>query len=329
MGRKKIITVLVLVSLTAIVIKNNSVSTISNSKKYLGKQQYTNAELTTIVNEMRAKVNRLKAEKADQDDLETAQTLAYDVESIVGNIASQSDYDATVSTANQASSKAAEVKERADDMQSKLNDISTMAGQINSAVNNAATPANVETVASVAETAKIDAAAANSDVADANDIIAAANNEVSDKASLSQAFNAIYPVGSIYMSYSSTSPATLFGGTWTQIQNGALVGYGSSYSGYDLGVTYGSNIVDISHYHYPGTYAAAIGSNSSSANTLGFIATYDYGYGESTYYLGFSSYTAGTSFNHFTKIYGTTTTASIRIDKRMPYFLVYMWRRTA
>lgn len=27
----------------------------------------------------------------------------------------------------------------------------------------------------------------------------------------------VYPVGSIYISYSSTSPATIFGGSWTQI----------------------------------------------------------------------------------------------------------------
>ena len=35
--------------------------------------------------------------------------------------------------------------------------------------------------------------------------------------------NTLYPVGSIYMSTSSTSPATLFGGTWSQI-SGALLG---------------------------------------------------------------------------------------------------------
>ena len=328
MSKKKIVTALVLVSLTMIVINNNSVST-SNSLKYLGNKTYTNAELTTIVNEMRAKVNQLKAEKADQDDLETAQTLANDVQTMVDNIASQASYDATVATAGEASSKASEVKDRADDMQIKLDEISTKAGQINNAVNSAATPANVETVATVASQAKTDAATANSDASAANDIITAATSAVADKTTLSNALNTVYPVGSIYMSYSSTNPTYLFGGTWTQIQNGALVAYGSSYSGYALGTVYGSNTVDISHYHYPGTYAAAIGSNSSSANTLGFIATHDYGYGESTYYLGFASYAAGTSFNHFTKIYGTTNTASVVIDKRMPYFLVYMWRRTA
>ena len=40
----------------------------------------------------------------------------------------------------------------------------------------------------------------------------------------------IYPVGSIYWSKQSTSPASLFGGTWTQIQNRFLIGAGGSYA---------------------------------------------------------------------------------------------------
>ena len=35
--------------------------------------------------------------------------------------------------------------------------------------------------------------------------------------------DAVYPVGAVYQSWSSTSPATLFGGTWTQIK-GAFLG---------------------------------------------------------------------------------------------------------
>lgn len=40
----------------------------------------------------------------------------------------------------------------------------------------------------------------------------------------------IYPVGSIYLSVSSTSPATLFGGTWVQLKDRFLIGAGNSYS---------------------------------------------------------------------------------------------------
>lgn len=40
----------------------------------------------------------------------------------------------------------------------------------------------------------------------------------------------VYPVGSIYMSTSSTSPATLFGGTWVALDEGrVLIGANSSY----------------------------------------------------------------------------------------------------
>jgi len=42
--------------------------------------------------------------------------------------------------------------------------------------------------------------------------------------------NLIYPVGSIYMSVNSTSPASLFGGTWEQIKDKFLLSSGDTYS---------------------------------------------------------------------------------------------------
>lgn len=43
----------------------------------------------------------------------------------------------------------------------------------------------------------------------------------------------IYPVGSIYMSVSSTSPASLFGGTWERIEARFLLGAGAPYGNSD------------------------------------------------------------------------------------------------
>lgn len=42
--------------------------------------------------------------------------------------------------------------------------------------------------------------------------------------------NMVYPVGSIYMSVNSTSPASLFGGTWEQIKDRFLLSAGNSYT---------------------------------------------------------------------------------------------------
>lgn len=46
---------------------------------------------------------------------------------------------------------------------------------------------------------------------------------------------AAYPVGSIYMSVSSTNPSTLFGGTWEQIEDKFLLAAGSTYDAGDTG----------------------------------------------------------------------------------------------
>lgn len=47
--------------------------------------------------------------------------------------------------------------------------------------------------------------------------------------------NLIYPVGAIYISTNSTSPQTLFGGTWQQIQDTFLLAAGSTYTAGDTG----------------------------------------------------------------------------------------------
>lgn len=72
----------------------------------------------------------------------------------------------------------------------------------------------------------------------------------------SATLSSVYPVGSIYISTNSTSPASLFGGTWEQIQDKFLLSAGSSYiAGNEIGSDththkYGVSYIAGTLYHY-------------------------------------------------------------------------------
>ena len=77
-----------------------------------------------------------------------------------------------------------------------------------------------------------------------------------------QVLQAVYPVGSIYCSYGTTSPATLFGfGQWTKIEGRFLLGANATYS---LGSTGGSATVALTVAQLP---AHSHGASSASAGT--------------------------------------------------------------
>ena len=167
----------------------------------------------------------------------------------------------------------------------------------------------------------------------------------------SQLFNLIYPVGSIYMSVNSTSPRTLFGGTWERIQNTFLLASGSNYAN---GSTGGSaDAVVVSHTHTQNAHNHAqnghIHGTSSSENNKFLIysgtniainstgrrwtsgdgsvfyvyeQSGDGGIGESTK-TGSTAATnqSATATNQSTGVSGT--------GKNMPpYLAVYVWKRT-
>ena len=76
---------------------------------------------------------------------------------------------------------------------------------------------------------------------------------------------AAYPVGAYYISSSSTSPATLFGGTWVQIQNRMIMAAGSSYS---VGATGGSATKTLTTNNLP-SHTHSCGSAGSHSHTRG------------------------------------------------------------
>jgi hypothetical protein len=51
-----------------------------------------------------------------------------------------------------------------------------------------------------------------------------------DDSDMVDILKAVYPVGSIYISVNSTSPATLFGGEWEQLKDRFLLGAGDIYN---------------------------------------------------------------------------------------------------
>ena len=128
--------------------------------------------------------------------------------------------------------------------------------------------------------------------------------------------DAVYPVGAVYQSWSSTSPATLFGGTWTQITEVFL------YADASAGTTGGSK----KHIHEAGSLTAAIGATDSLPSKIGYVATGTSGSSTNyTYSIVGTTYTRNGSFNHHTVVYGETDFGS----SIPPYISCYTWRRTA
>lgn len=113
-----------------------------------------------------------------------------------------------------------------------------------------------------------------------------------------------YPIGSIYISASSATPGSLFGGTWEQIKDVFLLSAGNTYH---AGLTGGSaDAVVVEHAH---TFATLVASE-----------------------LG-GNYTSPATANNYSEIRqsaDTNTTGESGVGKNMPpYLVVYMWKRIA
>ncbi len=127
-----------------------------------------------------------------------------------------------------------------------------------------------------------------------------------------------YPVGSIYMSYTSTSPASLFGGKWAQIQDRFLVGVGSSYT---AGATGGANSVTLTGANLPASQVPPVRSTDR------FVTMCSEGDTPNGYITPASS---GTLPLYWGGNWGTRALGDGSAhENRPPYFAVYMWRRTA
>lgn len=133
--------------------------------------------------------------------------------------------------------------------------------------------------------------------------------------------NSVYPVGSIYMSVNSTSPASFIGGTWARLQNRFLLGAGSSYT---AGVTGGAATHTLSIGEMP-THAHTQYTDNGAGGRYTMVC--NVGGGESTY----GAYPSNSIINYTTApAVVTSTNGGGQAHNNMPpYLVVYMWKRTA
>lgn len=117
-------------------------------------------------------------------------------------------------------------------------------------------------------------------------------------------FDAIYPVGSIYIAYNHTNPGTLFGGTWARLENAFLWGVDPSGA---IGQTGGSKthtltVNELPAHNHGGTY-----TNAGTSRTHAWLTS-----------------------NGSAMGYDTVSTGAGQPHNNMPpYIQVSIWRRTA
>lgn len=145
------------------------------------------------------------------------------------------------------------------------------------------------------------------------------NNKISQvNTTISNYWNKIYPINSIYMSINSTSPATLFGGTWEQIKDTFLLAAGNTYSN---GTTGGSS----SHTHNTSSLYAGISLNGSALYQSYVSATHTPNWVMKPSSLSQWEAVSNETKGDVTKLVGTLGTTS----NMPPYLTVYVWKRTA
>lgn len=128
----------------------------------------------------------------------------------------------------------------------------------------------------------------------------------------------IYPIGSIYMSANSTSPAILFGGTWTQIQDTFLLAAGNTYNAGDTGGEAEHILTQNEIPEFSGNVSSVLMDDGQSQTASGICSVT--GTRERSW--------SGASGNAVKRI-NIDFGGGLAHNNMPPYLVVYMWKRTA
>lgn len=132
--------------------------------------------------------------------------------------------------------------------------------------------------------------------------------------SIKELLDAVYPVGSLYMSVNSAEPSILFGGTWERLKDRFLLAAGDSYA------------------------AGAAGGEAAHTLTVGempkhhhnlYVRGFDNSSSKEAIVNGSYNYTSVQSNAGQAELIISSTGGSAAHNNMPPYLAVYMWKRTA
>ena len=135
-------------------------------------------------------------------------------------------------------------------------------------------------------------------------------------AAIAEAKLAAWPIGSIYMSVSNTSPASLFGGTWERISERFLLGASSSYSAGSTGGEFAHTLTqsELPNYSLSVTNGSNVIRSKTGNSADAYVQTQSGGWGIP---------------NWESKTVTVASGGSGEAHNNMPpYLAVYMWKRT-
>lgn len=134
-------------------------------------------------------------------------------------------------------------------------------------------------------------------------------------ADISTVLDKVYPIGSIYMSVSSTNPQNLFGGTWVQIKDRFLLAAGTTYK---AGATGGEAAHTLTNGEIPAhtheMYSSNGGGDGSWTPDEGTYLVDSVSTVKKTWWARLGMNAAGGGGAH---------------NNMPPYLAVYIWKRTA
>lgn len=136
------------------------------------------------------------------------------------------------------------------------------------------------------------------------------------KLAKSEVLNAVFPVGSLYLSVNDTSPATLFGGTWEAMGGRFLLGADATYPAGSTGGEASHTLTTNEMPRHTHTTAVEYNAGTSSIEAWSLLIK------QGSWETPSTTVTNGSANNQFVG-------GSQPHNNLPPYLAVYIWKRTA